>query len=819
MGNGRDHRPHLRVVQAASSVEFQSRQRPVNGDGTLPRRNHQAHAAALRYQLQELERAVPSIVEAQRQIGLDVENRLIVEFQSEPEFELAYESLDLESRGIRLLAVSVREGVTTAAVFVPDGELQHFIDRVESYAQSATKSDRPRHRKLVATISAIKAAVVESLWTDPLEDLPPPGQPAWWEVWFRKSDTLDFAELARTHAAQFNIEVGADVGSVLDRKVVLIRGTKESLSAVTKLLTGIAEIRAPQANAEFFTTLHVADQRDWIASLNPRISPARVGAPYICILDTGINSGHPLLSQLVSPLDVLTYNSAWSAADTHGHGTEMAGIAGLGDLTPHLISNHPVELVCHIESSKIFDGSTAHAPHLYGAVTRSGVATAEIHDPHRNRLFLCAVTAEESDGTASEWSATVDALASGAEDGSQRLFVFAAGNADPNRYGDYPSSNFEQWVESPGQSWNALVVGATTSKLQIDPVSFPGVVPLANAGGLSPVSRTSYNWGSVHRKPDVVLEGGNVGLNPASGWHYDVDSLQLLTTGSDLVSAPFVATTGTSAASALGANLAAAVANGYPDLWPESIRALIVHSADWTPQMWESFNSLSGRRAVDGLLSVYGYGVPNYEKLLWSAGNSLALIAQDALQPFKKSGSQINFNEMHFYDLPWPREILEDLGETPVEMRVTLSYFVEPSPGRRGPAAKFRYASHGLRFDLRRPQESPDDFLGRINAAMDQPQYSSASDSTEWLIGAQRRHSGSLHSDRWSGSAVDLASRNRIAVYPVSGWWRYRKALEKYDQEARYSLVISISAPGVTADLYTPIAHAIQAQVQVPVVT
>src|SRR5256885_8145814 len=33
-----------------------------------------------------------------------------------------------------------------------------------------------------------------------------------------------------------------------------------------------------------------------------------------------------------------------------------------------------------------------------------------------------------------------------------------------------------------------------------------------------------------------------------------------------------------------------------------------------------------------------------------------------------------------------------------VEMRVTLSFFVEPNPSRRGWQSKFRYQSHGLRF-------------------------------------------------------------------------------------------------------------------------
>lgn len=50
-------------------------------------------------------------------------------------------------------------------------------------------------------------------------------------------------------------------------------------------------------------------------------------------------------------------------------------------------------------------------------------------------------------------------------------------------------------------------------------------------------------------------------------------------------------------------------------------------------------------------------------------------------------------------------------------MRVTLSYLVEPSPGRHGwPATGgVRYQSFGLRFALKRPEERLSTFLARIN--------------------------------------------------------------------------------------------------------
>ncbi len=50
-------------------------------------------------------------------------------------------------------------------------------------------------------------------------------------------------------------------------------------------------------------------------------------------------------------------------------------------------------------------------------------------------------------------------------------------------------------------------------------------------------------------------------------------------------------------------------------------------------------------------------------------------------------------------------------------MRVTLSYFIEPNPSERGFSARYRYESHGLRYDVKRPAESGADFRARIKRA------------------------------------------------------------------------------------------------------
>jgi hypothetical protein len=271
----------------------------------------------------------------------------------------------------------------------------------------------------------------------------------------------------------------------------------------------------------------------------------------------------------------------------------------------------------------------------------------------------------------------------------------------------------------------------------------------------------------------------------------------------------------TSAATALAAHMSAEVRAAYPNLWAETVRALIVHSADWTESMKAMFLPSNGKpkkRDYAYLVRHCGFGVPDIERALWSAGNSLTLIAQDRIQPFNKpAGKDPKLCEMNLHQLPWPLDALRDLGETEIEMRVTLSYFIEPNPSARGVSARYRYESHGLRFDVKRPLEEVDEFRARINVRARDLDDTGRGDSNDpnWLIGTNERHKGSLHSDIWQGSASDLAERGVLAIYPVAGWWKTRKKLGRYNNRVRYALLVSIHAPDVDVDLYTPVANSI----------
>ena len=259
--------------------------------------------------------------------------------------------------------------------------------------------------------------------------------------------------------------------------------------------------------------------------------------------------------------------------------------------------------------------------------------------------------------------------------------------------------------------------------------------------------------------------------------------------------------------------MAAQIQAQYPNAWPETIRALIVHTARWTETMKRQFLQNESKGSYAKLLRICGYGVPNLDRALYCASNSLTLISQATLQPYDKRNERYVTRDMHLYSLPWPSDALSELGEMPVRMRVTLSYFVEPGPGEVGWENRYRYASHALRFDINGPAESEPEFVQRVNrqARDDGEHPGTEGQGDRWVIG-EARNVGSIHSDIWLGRATDLAASNKIAVYPAIGWWRERHHLNRWNKTCRYALIVSIYTPEQNVDIYTPVA----AQVPVP---
>lgn len=821
------------MLDRAEDREFH---RPGRGDPRIREVERRAHGGKLRGDLEA------AFLQAETQRA-DVEEELTLEElkalgvilvldAADQAFPLRLDSLERMSSHRRtarrplwlLLSVvpASDDQPESAVVWVSDEYRATFLKLFEDFLSRDTPTGKPVNQGLVANIARIRHAVLRDLWQSSGD--PPTTGLVWWELWLTRSDSG--VDLLRAYAEAHQLRLSPRRLDLTDRTVVWIQARWDDLQVLPFTAIPVAEIRRP----EFVDTIEdlTRDEQDELTTdlVDHTMTAPAEAAPVVCHLDSGVRRSHVLLAGSLDPADVHSVVDG-TGTDRRNHGTLMAGLALYGPLDDLLTSTKPVVLTHRLESVKILpDAPAVNDPLTYGLVTAQATAAAEASAVGRRRAFCMPVTAppEARPGEPSLWSASIDALAVGTDIGQSdhgialisqpdptaaRLFLISAGNVPGWDTGlDYRDVCDASSIEDPAQAWNAVVVGAHTDLTAIpsDP-SFAHWTPLATAGDLSPHTRTSLLFGNRPwpLKPDICMEGGNV-LTDGTDFHHNHPLLSVQTT-SNTDDLALACANATSAATAQAARLAAKAMAAYPSYWPETIRGLLVHAAEWTPAMRAEVHNKTGKIARQAMLRRYGWGVPTEHAVLTSSRNAVTLVTQDEFVPF--DGPKHHARMFRLHRLPWPADTLRDLGETPVQLRVTLSYFIEPTASRRGWRRRYAYASHGLRFELRSPLERRlADFLARINRDTQDEEAGARppSGSDRWYVGNNQRNLGSLHHDIWDGTGAELADCDLIAVHPVGGWWKNNKRADRANLPLRYSLIVSLRTPNPFIDLYTPIA-------------
>jgi hypothetical protein len=552
-------------------------------------------------------------------------------------------------------------------------------------------------------------------------------------------------------------------------------------------------------------------------------SPAE-DAPSIVLLDTGIATKHPLLANAILSSGSVVPNED-SAEDTHGHGTLMAGVGLHGDelgsaieagaaTPPHWIQS--VRLLVAPAAGSAAEDKRSFWPQL----TTAAVEQAETADIRRSRprVFALATSYAVTPIEPTYWSHAIDRLAFNY--GNGRLLCVAIGNADVadlRLIHGYPTLNLEQKVQEPAQAANAITVGAFTNKVAMPPEKiYAEAKPVAPVGGISP--HTSAGAVSRAVKPDVLMEGGNIGFDGQLA-DTGIETLTTLTTAREFLTKPLGSICQTSEATARGARFAASVWQAEPNLRPATVRGLLVHAASWTPAMHEQFPNLDER------LAICGWGVPDLEFASACATDRATVIFEDEMpnavrvvEPKKQTGTSADSNAtetkfkrvVKLFRFPVPEDVLLADPDRIVELRVTLSYFPEPNTFRR-------QVSHGLdlTWDMQGPAETEAAFISRINKlARGELAGASAKKKTktfDWNLRTTRRSRGTVQSDRWEGPASYLAGPKMLAVVPVLGWWERRPALREMTMP--FSLIVSVRADGL--DIYNTIRAAVESEIEV----
>lgn len=355
--------PHI-VLQNPPDVHLYRSLQQYGRPPQIPSRNRDTHSKYLKQKLQEAWKDA----ENQEVVYHATRKGVYLEFQGEPGFDLITKSLeDMRSKKIRLLNVreetATKRDITTGAeeeekttyatVYVDKDKLKYFFNKIERYAnENYRNSENPKNQKLINSISEIKAAIeLKPFWQD-TQQLIPGREKAWCEVWL-STDNDEEIGLFEKILVENNIRYKEGTLKFPERAVKVIEANADDLNKLLALSDSIAELRAAKSTARFWTELPNRQQAEWVENLLSRLYIKTDITTSVCILDTGINNRHPLLTPVLKDDDCQTVIPDWGTHDHDKHGTLMAGIVTYGSLEQSLESKGTIEINHSLESVKI----------------------------------------------------------------------------------------------------------------------------------------------------------------------------------------------------------------------------------------------------------------------------------------------------------------------------------------------------------------------------------------------------------------------------------------------------------------------------------
>lgn len=808
-----DKLKHLNLRVEHINAEYFSPKRIRILPPEIPQRNARLHSQKLKDEL---------IAIAARHGDEEI---YTINFSGQDGKAFLFENLERKTDGMELLSVQENsEGKVLSANIRINSQkaLQSLESMLDAYAEAAGTTVA---KQLFASVEKIEDSNIRRLFTDDLSLFPADNEEHWWELWLTNNaiETLQFINLARRE----RLIVDETPFVFSSRTIFQCKATTEKLSDFIKKCNFVAEVRLAKRINEPIVNLGQTEQNIILDDIIAKTEfPNNDNIQIVVMDENDVAHQHPLLNRAFIS-NKKADNSL--ASNYSSHATEMAGLALFGDITK-ANNKDRIKLNHKIDSVQI------SAPDLEFGRGAKLTENAILLTQEYNNAYVMAITEMDGDknkGKPSLWSACMDKIIFD----YHKVIAISVGNIRqlfPKN--EYKLRQAEECIESPAQSWNALSIGSYTEIANNDLILENYLRPYADAGDISPYSRTSCKFQKQWPiKPDVLFEGGNMVVSDQDPYVSKYDSLEPVSCARDYIEKPFTWINATSASTALAGQFIGDLMAEYPQYAPETIRGLIVHSAEWTDKMFETVPANKSKTEIAKLARIYGYGVPNLNKAKYSASSALTVIVEKEFQAYKTEikvdakGRKTKSRRFQILpvELPWPKELLEAIPQQ-IKLTITLSYFIEPNPSERSYSSKYAYQSHNLRFDIQRPDETPERFKKRIN---DYAVQANADDAIEeeqvdglpndfdsrWYYGKNSRKRGSIHKDTIEVTGAELASMKNIAIYSVGGWWKDKKSITDEQTRTKISLIISIDAGNVDVDLYNEIKNIIELTTAVPI--
>ncbi len=400
----------------------------------------------------------------------------------------------------------------------------------------------------------------------------------------------------------------------------------------------------------------------------PEVRVPDANSAIVGLVDSGIASGHPLISTAVLASDAIG-TGIDEDQDQHGHGTMVASLLLHGNVENAIAQGQPLRPTCRIVSARVLDANNDFSVEaLWENDLRKAITWCVHHGARIINLSIGDSRSPFSPPRQMSAASVVDALARELK----LVIVVAAGNSRPADYldgiseassSDYPKALLDDdstGLLDPGTSLLSLTVGGLTDAAAAGAQSSHETLlrqPMGKPGWPSPITRRGSGPGKAV-KPEVSESAGTLGIENG---HLVSNDPELGVVGANAEAGRLLQwSVGTSYAVPLVSRVAAAVATKFPKFSAELIRSLVLASTDRLPFA----DSLEGSESerLEAERALVGYGRPSIERATESTNHRVILVAED----------RIPVDGVHIYEIPIPSSFMSAGGKRGLD--VALSY-------------------------------------------------------------------------------------------------------------------------------------------------
>lgn len=603
-----------------------------------PERQPAEHAGFLRQGLEDIRRHFRDAVSRLPALATDVP---YVRIEMAPGVLVT----DAELSSIGLVPVYRRGGAILAA-YSSDRDLRQFQTQLASYSQlkkklavlskiesvkSWSRDDRMSKRLKAVTIDASTRYTVDLLLMPIKDEEPNPQAVRSIEQFVTVSQGAVVDRALEPTFAALRVRLG---GQALDQ----LLDYRDDVAFAD--LPPVAHILVPEA-----LSLRIDDL--------PEVKAPPATAPRVCVVDSGILEGHPLLEPAIVSEKSRSFPAELGPAvpsapvDRAGHGTQVAGLALYGDVARSAQAKAFVPQLRVVNARMLDDQNALHPDRM--PFLREVVA----HVKDTCRVFNLSFGLDPHDGFLSVHAAELDALAR--EFGV--LFIVSSGNFD---VGSMSTNNYPEFlldpgypVRSPAEALNVITVGGITpdsdplrgspDRRVVAPRRAPS--PFCCSGGIKNVV-----------KPELVEVAGNMVFDALiNRWIGNDPGLQVLTTSPRfLAEGPLGFVHGSSFSAPKVSHLAGRLLERYPEATPNLLRALLVQSARLPSGVanWEKSKAMR----------LCGFGLPDLDRALFCRPQRATLFYEGDIVP----------DEVKLFDIPVPPDFAMAKGEKAITATVAF---------------------------------------------------------------------------------------------------------------------------------------------------